>query len=1034
MRSFVLITALLPAIPGTAQLLFDRIGTEQGLPADEVHALFEDREGFIWVGTTDGLARLEGTRVRTFHHDPIDSTSLAHDQVNGIDQAADGTLWFATMNGLSCYQPRSGTFINQRVTATGNDALQANRMRQVVAVGDTLLWVVTEAGLFRGDPRDGSLSSVQDLPPGQGPAGSMRSNSSLHWDPWRATLWAATAQGIASWDAATDRWTDHRNSALLPWADRSPTGAPVVRGQALWYMRHGPYTLFRYDLGTGELAAQPDVEARPDRFELRCHGFDAEGRHWLATWTHRLFVRPPDAGWSEVGVDGTGLTSTRVGCLRPIRSGDLLLGTADGLALLRPGPQVHTLLPFDAAPFAISVLRAWGTDTLLVGTEGGGVHIVDRRSGASTVLRIDVPDAPDGALAAANRVNAFGASVDGRILVCTGHGLAELDVRRAILRPAKRIMELVPIGGSSAFTFAEQADEALWLGTWRHGLWRVDLHSGGAQRVDTVDGPWGRLPNRMLLSWLTTADGRLWAGLNNGGGLARFRERRWSAVVNSTGAHVGGVVRCMVQGPDSLLWLGTHEHGLVVHDPDGASERFIGRRDGLPGTRILALCATRDGTIWVATPQGVVRRPPGTRTFARLQLPSALSGQVHTTALVELDDGRIAIGVGPRILVHTPSRERLQAPPVPVFTAHRVGDVAVLGSPESLILEPDRKALMLELGGIGVMPGEVPLFRYRVLPTDTGWKEIGAAKRIDLFDLDPGLHRIVVQIGRDGVHWGPMEASVTVEVLPPFHATWWFRALFLLTVAALAFVGFKAYLHARLRLQREAFEREQAVLAERMRIAGDMHDDLGAGLSALKLRSEMALRVEQDPAKREHLRSLARTAGELIGSMRQIIWAMNADQTELADLVAYTTNHARRYCDEHGIRLRVEVEEDMPLRTLSAEQRRNIFLVVKEALHNVVKHAAANQVLLGMAWREGALDVRISDDGPGPPAHAEATEGNGVRNMGRRIAALGGTLTLARSTEPDLPGACLRFRVPMDAPPNLRSIGRPTGPDDLRSA
>jgi signal transduction histidine kinase len=113
----------------------------------------------------------------------------------------------------------------------------------------------------------------------------------------------------------------------------------------------------------------------------------------------------------------------------------------------------------------------------------------------------------------------------------------------------------------------------------------------------------------------------------------------------------------------------------------------------------------------------------------------------------------------------------------------------------------------------------------------------------------------------------------------------------------------------------------------------------------------------------------------------------------------------------------VEVEEDMPLRTLSAEQRRNIFLVVKEALHNVVKHAAANQVLLGMAWREGALDVRISDDGPGPPAHAEATEGNGVRNMGRRIAALGGTLTLARSTEPDLPGACLRFRVPMDAPP-----------------
>ncbi|MBK9274838.1 MAG: hypothetical protein IPM49_09900 [Flavobacteriales bacterium] len=1034
MRPILLIATLLRVLAMDAQLLFDRIGVEQGLPSDEVHAVFEDRDGFVWVGTTDGLARLEGTRVRTFHHDPVDSSSLAHDQVNCIDQAPDGTLWFATMSGLSRFVPRSGTFVNVRVTASGNDALQANRMRQVVAVGDTLLWVVTEAGLFRGDPRNGRLHSVQDRPPGEGPAGRMRSNSSLFWDAPRATIWAATARGIASWDAATDRWTDHRNSTMLPWSDLSATGAPVVHDQALWYMRHGPYTLFRYDLRTGDLTALPDVEEQPNRFELRCQTFDAEGRHWIATWTHRLFVRAPNGPWSEVRPDGIGSPSTRAGCLRTMRSGVFLLGTAGGLAVLRPGAQAHTVLPFDASPFAVSVIRAWGEDTLLVGTEGGGVHLVDHRTGASTALRVEVPGAPDDVRYSANLVHAFGATVDGRVLVCTGRGLAELDVHAATLRPADGITALVPNGAVSAFTFAERTDDALWLGTWQRGLWRVDPRTGEAQRVDTADGPWGRLPNLMLLSWLSTADGGHWAGLNNGGGLARFHAGRWSAVMNAAGAHVGGVVRCMAQGPDGLLWLGTHEHGLVVHDPAGVSERYIGRRDGLPGTRILALCATRDGTIWAATPQGLARRPPGAATFAAMLLPSALDGQAFSRALVELPDGRIAIGVGPRILLHDPLRERHGLPPVPVFTAHRVGDATVLGAPADLVLEPDRKALMLELGGLGVMPGEVPLFRYRVLPADTAWKEIGAAKRIDLFDLDPGSHQLVVQMSLDGVHWAPEEAAVAVQVLPPFHATWWFRALALLAIGAAAFAGFKAYLHARLRRQREAFEREQAVLAERMRIAGDMHDDLGAGLSALKLRSEMALRVEQDPAKRAHLGSLARTAGELIGSMRQIIWAMNADQAELADLVAYTTNHARRYCDEHGIRLRVDVEERMPLRTLSAEQRRNIFLVVKEALHNVVKHAAARQVRLVMAWREGALDVRIADDGPGPPAHAEATEGNGLRNMGRRIAALGGTLTLERSTDPDHPGACLRFRVPMEAPPNLRSIGRPTRPEDLRSA
>jgi hypothetical protein len=266
---------------------------------------------------------------------------------------------------------------------------------------------------------------------------------------------------------------------------------------------------------------------------------------------------------------------------------------------------------------------------------------------------------------------------------------------------------------------------------------------------------------------------------------------------------------------------------------------------------------------------------------------------VHTTALVELDDGRIAIGVGPRILVHTPSRERLQAPPVPVFTAHRVGDVAVLGSPESLILEPDRKALMLELGGIGVMPGEVPLFRYRVLPTDTGWKEIGAAKRIDLFDLDPGLHRIVVQIGRDGVHWGPMEASVTVEVLPPRSTPpgGSVRSSFSRSLRWPSLASRPICTHG-CDCNGKRSSASRRCWPSACGSPGICTTTLGAGLSALKLRSEMALRVEQDPAKREHLRSLARTAGELIGSMRQIIWAMNADQTELADLVAYTTNHA----------------------------------------------------------------------------------------------------------------------------------------------
>jgi signal transduction histidine kinase len=200
------------------------------------------------------------------------------------------------------------------------------------------------------------------------------------------------------------------------------------------------------------------------------------------------------------------------------------------------------------------------------------------------------------------------------------------------------------------------------------------------------------------------------------------------------------------------------------------------------------------------------------------------------------------------------------------------------------------------------------------------------------------------------------------------------------------------------RRRKEAYAREQAILHERMRIASDMHDDLGAGLSGLKLRSEMALRVEKDPQKRQQLQTLATSAGELIGSMRQIIWTMGQDQSTLEDWVVYTTSYARTYCAENDLALLVATDPVWPALQLSMEQRRNLFLVVKEALHNVVKHAHASTVKL--AIRSGdALEVVLEDDGIGLPPEAAKGLGNGLRNMQRRMQEVEGAAVLGNGQD-----------------------------------
>lgn len=221
-------------------------------------------------------------------------------------------------------------------------------------------------------------------------------------------------------------------------------------------------------------------------------------------------------------------------------------------------------------------------------------------------------------------------------------------------------------------------------------------------------------------------------------------------------------------------------------------------------------------------------------------------------------------------------------------------------------------------------------------------------------------------------------------------------------------------------------ERTIAELRIREEVGRDMHDDLGAGLSALKLRSEMALRNEQDPERRQLWTFLASTAGELMVNMRQMIWTLNADQSTVEDLLVYAGNYARSYLDAHDLALELVMPNEVPKVDLSAHQRRNMLLVLKEALHNIVKHARATRVVIAISVVPEGISISIVDDGIGLPRHANKGEGNGLRNMARRLEVIGGSF---RVEHPEQEGATgqrgtsLRLHLPFGVGDNKGSIG-----------
>ncbi len=210
------------------------------------------------------------------------------------------------------------------------------------------------------------------------------------------------------------------------------------------------------------------------------------------------------------------------------------------------------------------------------------------------------------------------------------------------------------------------------------------------------------------------------------------------------------------------------------------------------------------------------------------------------------------------------------------------------------------------------------------------------------------------------------------------------------------------------RRRRAWYEREQAIVHERMRIASDMHDDMGSGLSALRMRGELAQRSETDPQKQQLLNDLTGQATELITNMRQIIWAMHSEQGDLADTLDHCADHARAYLKEHGLEFVEERAADMPSPMLSPQQRRSIFLVVKEALHNTVKHASATRVLMKVAWDDG-LVLSLQDNGKGMGTPHNGRSGRGLTNMAHRMQDIGGRFAAHNDQ-----GLRIEVRVPLE--------------------
>ncbi|HTM92082.1 MAG TPA: triple tyrosine motif-containing protein, partial [Flavisolibacter sp.] len=328
---------------------------------------------------------------------------------------------------------------------------------------------------------------------------------------------------------------------------------------------------------------------------------------------------------------------------------------------------------------------------------------------------------------------------------------------------------------------------------------------------------------------------------------------------------------------------------------------------------------------------------------------------------------------------------------------------------DKLFLAYKQNSLFFRFRGIDFNNPQKITYAYKLEGWDKDWIYSKQLNEVRYSNLPHGKYVFEIKAANGAGSWIDSPYTIDITIQPPFWRTWWFYVLAGVAVLYAAIVITKAVSQRKLRKQLRELEKQAAIEAERYRISRDMHDEIGSGLTQIALMSEL---IETQKNANEELKkdvgTISSSARKLVGNMSEIIWALNPRNDSLENLLAYLREQTLAYFEPFNIQYDIQFPDEVPFVKLSNEQRRNLFLVGKEALNNALKHSGADEIRLSMEYKNNTIHFYISDNGKGIGENKIKTASNGLRNMRKRMADIGGIFDLSS----DETGCFIHFSMP----------------------
>lgn len=981
--------------------IIDRWQTEDGLPQNSVISIMQDKPGYLWLGTLNGLVKFDGLRFQIF--DENNTRELTDSRIVYLFEDSDGNFWIGT--------EESGVFLVKGDRILNLDIGRGSRSGRLMSAcedSSKAVWLYTANGQL------------------------------CRYREGRGDIWNFEADGagilrlaIPDDDGGIIVATDRRVSKVAPTKGLPPTELPVVdsrqyrRVDYVLKSRNGGFWLFAdgrirkiaknaivSDLGeypwTMGIQITSGVEDREGNLVVGTLGagvfiINSETRNNVNLTTsaglshnYVLSMCLDREGTLWVGTDGGGLNRIKRSYFRVVKEtagltaqsihGDRYGNMWFGFNSLDPLSCVvarySTNGNFAIYNFAHGLLNSSvrsifcdNENTVWVGTWAG----LYKLSGARFQ-----PVANQEALSGV--IQAIYQDKSGVLYFGTRNGLVKHDKKSW-----QTISTKDGLSANNIQAIASDSKSNLWIGTFRGGINMIS-----DKNVVVFNRTNSALASDNVNSLYIDSDDTVFAG--TGSGLAIFKGNKWSVLSSDHGLPCN-YISFIVEDLAGSLWCGSSA-GLIriskneIFDFINGKKRTVycrnyGKADGLPTAEFTfgsqpGACCDSKGNLWLPSIKGVI--------FIN---PSELKPNLHIPDVViegVLIDGE------------------------PCFTNSIRSRL-----PEKIIVNPHRRRVEIYFASLNLRAPEKAGFRYKLEGLDGDWTDGGNARSVRYNNLPPGKYRFVVTARNEDGIWNETGASIAIVVEPPFYRTARFIILCSLFIIGVIATVVHRISTRKLQRQLEAMRQKEALEKERSRIARDLHDQLGASLTQIALLGELAEADKDLPHEVEsHARQITQTARETTRVLDEIVWAVNPSNDTLESLANYICKYAQEYLSSANIGFRNEIPSSLPDLQIPPEVRHNLFLAVKESITNIVRHSKATLATLRLEIDRNRLTIEIKDNGIGIGELNEIKSKNrsGLSNMEKRVRDIGGEFLINKGSEG---GTVIKMVIPVNYHNNRES-------------